>query len=79
MLHTLNSFSSAKSSAGTWLYLPGALLVFMGLVVLLAPEILVAIIASILFIAGFGLLSWAHRFRKLSRQSSSTNYEVHIS
>jgi uncharacterized membrane protein len=43
----------------------GVSFLFIGILIILVPEILIAFIASIFFILGFSLLIWAWRLRKL--------------
>jgi hypothetical protein len=45
-------------------YVPGILLILMAILIVAMPEILVAIIASIIIMAGIGLLYLGHKMRK---------------
>jgi len=49
-------------------YLPGALLVLLGALVLAVPEILVAFVSAALAVTGFGVLVLGHRMRKAEKE-----------
>ena len=58
-------YDNLSNSSASWLfYLPGFALILFGLIVLLAPEILFALIAAFFFLSGLSLLGWAHSLRK---------------
>ncbi len=54
------------------LYLPGLCLVAFGLLVLIEPRILVAIVAATLILAGFSLLGIAHKIASSSERTIIT-------
>jgi len=49
----------------------GLFLVFFGILILLRPEILVAMIASVLIIAGLSIIMIAWRFKRIRRNVES--------
>lgn len=54
------------------LYAPGVTLIGIGILVLILPEFLVALVATLLFVAGIGALIWA---RKIHKGLSESNAE----
>jgi hypothetical protein len=55
-------------------YLPGALLVLLAIVIIAAPEILIALAASLLFMAGMGALLIGHRLRRNQLRFTHTRH-----
>ena len=49
-------------------YLPGALLVLLGVLILAVPEILVAFVSAALAVTGVGVLLLGHRMRKAEKE-----------
>jgi prepilin signal peptidase PulO-like enzyme (type II secretory pathway) len=44
-------------------YIPGALIIFIGILIVAVPEILIAFVASLVLVAGIGVLYLGHRIR----------------
>jgi len=56
----------------TWVYLvPGGVLVLLGLLILLVPNLLEVLVAAALIVAGVSLLSLGWRLRRAVRRQSS--------
>ena len=55
-------------------YIPGGLLVFLGLLIVVFPEILVALVAAVVIFIGAGALFFGHQMRKAQR-SMRAGYE----
>ena len=45
-------------------YIPGIILIFMGVLIFIAPQILVAFVSALFLISGLGFLYAGHRIRK---------------
>ena len=50
-------------------YIPGGLLIFMGLLIVAFPEILIALIAALVITVGLGALAIGHYMRKSERDA----------
>jgi hypothetical protein len=45
-------------------YLPGIILILMAILILAVPQILIALVVSLIMVAGIGALYLGHKFRK---------------
>lgn len=64
----------AQNSGGWMLVMPGLLLVFFALTILVWPELLAYIVATALLMAGVSLTTWGWSMRKLqNRQRQGLN------
>lgn len=61
---------------GNYFMMAGVLLLLIGLLIILVPEILVAFIASLFFMGGAFLLYWGWQARKLSQKRSYVRINV---
>jgi len=56
------------TGGGTWTYLaPGGVLVLLGLLILIVPRLLEAIVATALIVSGVSLLAFGWRLRQAAR------------
>lgn len=67
-----------KREKNDWLFylIQGLLLVLFGLIILFYPEILVAFIASIFFLAGIFVIGFAFRIRKNYQRYQSVKLNI---
>jgi len=72
----MNTFSTPGQRLWSGFILGGLISILLGLLIILVPEILIAFIASVFFIAGAGLLFWGWTIRKV--QNRTDQITIHI-
>lgn len=72
----MNTFATPSQRSWSVLILGGLISILLGLLIIVVPEILIAFIASLFFIAGAGLLFWGWTIRKF--QKKSDHITIHI-
>lgn len=58
-------------------WLPGGVLIFLGLMIFIYPELLAFIVATALIGSGFTLLMWGRTFRQAVSRSNFMTYQMH--
>lgn len=67
-------FYSGQDFISSNLFIAGIFSLLIGTVIILVPEILIAFIASVFWIAGLGAIYWSWRIKK----NQSNSYEIKI-
>jgi hypothetical protein len=62
---------------GITYYIPGAILVFLAVLIVAVPEILIAFVAASVLISGVGLLYLGHRMRRSAKDIWESRQGIH--
>lgn len=73
----INNFSRRATSGAWWVVMaPGLMLTLMALAIIVWPELLAYLVASVLLFVGISLTVWGWSLRQLERRQATTVYRI---